>query len=400
VRVLLIADWQPGRGGSEAYIAWLRDGLARAGDEVRLLTSSAGTAGDGTADHVAYGTLRPSAQVVLQVVNPFAIARVRSVLGEFRPDVAFVSLFLYHLSPAILHALRGVPVVLGVVDYKVICPVARKLLPDGSLCDLRAGWVCYRKGCVGMAHWIRDRPRYALIRNGLKRVDRILACSRWVQQELARDGIASDWVTLPVPVPSPEFRRRPDLEPLFLYVGRLSIEKGVPGLLRAFARVRAEVPAARLRVVGDGPEKALVERLTLDLGLADAVDRVGWLDPPAVEQELERAWASVAPSLWAEPLGLVALEAIVRGVPVIASEKGGFGETVEPGISGLLFPNGDEDALAARMLEVARRSAFPDQRIPERAVRRAAERHAMERHIERMRGIFAAVGNGGGAPPA
>ena len=391
MRILLIADWQPGRGGSEAYVAWLRDGLTDSGDEVRLLTSSAGTAGDGTADHVAYGTSRRAAQAVLQVVNPFAVARVRTVLGEFRPDVAFVSLFMYHLSPAILHALGDVPVVLGIVDYKVICPVARKLLPDGSLCDVRAGWVCHRKGCVGLASWVRDRARYSLVRTGLERMDRIVACSRWIQGELARDGIPSEWVTLPIPAPSPGFRRRPDAEPLFLYLGRLVHEKGVLGLLRAFARVRSEIPAARLRLVGDGPLETVVEGLTHDLGLGDAVDRVGWLDPPAVEQELERAWVLVAPSLYAEPLGLVALEAIVRGVPVIASEKGGFGETVEEGIGGLLFPNGDEAALAARMVEVARRRAFPNHVIPAEAVERTAERHAIKRHVERMRGIFAEV---------
>ena len=130
----------------------------------------------------------------------------------------------------------------------------------------------------------------------------------------------------------------------------------------------AEIPEARLRLVGEGPEGSVVKRLTHELGLAGAVERVGWLDPPAVEQELERAWALVAPSLYAEPLGLVALEAIVRGVPVIASRKGGFGETVEEGVSGLLFPNGDEEALTVRMLEVARRSAFPDHAIPDSTV--------------------------------
>ena len=396
MRILLIADWQAGRGGSEAYVAWLRDGLAAGGDEVRLLTSSAGTAGDGTADHVAYGTSRPAAQAFLQVVNPFAVARVRSVLREFRPDVAFVSLFMYHLSPAILHSLNGVPVVLGIVDYKVICPVARKLLPDDSLCDVRAGWICHQKGCVGLASWIRDRARYSLVRTGLDRMDRIVACSRWIQRELAHDGIPSEWVTLPVPAPAPGFRRRPDPGPLFLFLGRLVHEKGVFGLVRAFARVRTEIPAARLRLVGEGSEGAAVERLTHELGLADAVDRVGWLDPPAVEQELERAWALVAPSLYAEPLGFVALEAIVRGVPVIASDRGGFGETVEEGVSGLLFSNGDEAALAGRMLEVARRNAFPDHGIPDEAVRRTAERHSMRRHVERMRGIFLEVAGEGG----
>ena len=66
-----------GRGGAEAYALSLRDELRAAGDDVRLLTSSAGTAGDGTADYVAYGTENAAAQTLLQIVNPFAVSTVR-----------------------------------------------------------------------------------------------------------------------------------------------------------------------------------------------------------------------------------------------------------------------------------------------------------------------------------
>jgi glycosyltransferase involved in cell wall biosynthesis len=82
---------------------------------------------------------------------------------------------------------------------------------------------------------------------------------------------------------------------------------------------------------------------------------------------------------------------MVRGVPVVASEQGGFGETVEPGVSGLLFPNGDEEALAGRMLEIASGRAFPSHMLPEAVVRRVAERHNVERYVERLREIFRTV---------
>jgi glycosyltransferase involved in cell wall biosynthesis len=121
------------------------------------------------------------------------------------------------------------------------------------------------------------------------------------------------------------------------------------------------------------------------------VSWTGWQNPAGVERELADAWVLVAPSLWAEPLGLVALEAIVRGVPVVASEKGGFGETVEPGISGLLFPNGDNEALAHRMLDIAAGRAFRDHVVPDHVARRVAERHSLEGHVERMREIFREV---------
>ncbi|MGH7543577.1 MAG: glycosyltransferase family 4 protein [Gemmatimonadota bacterium] len=390
MRILLVTDWYPRRGGTEAYMAWLRDGLRAAGDEVRLLTSSAGGefAGDGTADYVAFGTERRTAQALLQIVNPLAVVRVRSAMREFSPDVVFVSLFEHHLSAAILPALRGIPTVLGISDYKFICPIAKKLLPDGSICGVQAGWVCCREGCVSLPHWIRDRPRYALLRAGLDAVDRVLSCSRWMQRELAKAGIPSECVILPVPRPTPGFHRTPAREPVFLFVGRLEEEKGVSGLLRAFAQVRAEIPSAVLRLVGRGSQGPLLERMAGALGLQRSVRWRGWQGTMGVERELADAWALVAPSLWAEPLGFVALEAMVRGVPVVASEKGGFGETIEPGVSGLLFPNGDEEALTGRMLDIATGRAFRDHVLPDDVVRRVAARHGVEGYVERVRGIF------------
>src|SRR3954451_5698686 len=150
---------------------------------------------------------------------------------------------------------------------------------------------------------------------------------------------------LPTSAPSPGYTRAPAAQPLFLFLGRLDREKGVDTLLHAFSRVVPDVPSARLRLAGDGEERAALERLASSLGVTGSVDFLGRLTPVDVEQELGGAGAAVAPALWGEPLGLVAAEAIVRGVPVIASATGGLREIVVDGRSGLLFPNGDVDAL-------------------------------------------------------
>jgi len=395
MRVLLVGDWNRGRGGAEAHILALRDGLRAAGDAVRLLTSSAGTSGDGTAEYVAYGSERAAAQVFLQIANPSAIACVRRAVREFRPDVTLVNMFAHHLSPAVLFALDGAPIVLLVSDYKCVCPVGSKLLPDGSICAVPAGLVCWRSGCVNAAHWLRDQPRYALIRAGLRRVARVVACSAWVRDELARNGIHAEVLLLPGPRgPGARFERRPAPEPLFLFVGRLDREKGVELLLRAFARVRRRFASARLRIAGQGPLRGHLEGIARALGVTDAVEFCGWLSPDEVEQRLSDAWALVVPSLWAEPLGLVAVEAVTRGVPVVASARGGLAEIVEDGVSGVLFPNNDEDALVERLSSIASRARFHEQVLPVEAVRRAADTFGLERHITRMRGIFAETAAG------
>ncbi|MEO8193792.1 MAG: glycosyltransferase family 4 protein [Gemmatimonadales bacterium] len=392
MRVLIVTDWNRGQGGAEAYIAWLRDGLRAAGDDVRLLTSGAGSAGDGTADYVAYGTESILAQTVLQVANPFAVRTLRTALREFRPEVVFVNMFAHHLSPAILHVLGRIPAVLSVSDFKCICPIGSKLRPDGSICTTQAGWVCRSAGCIGSAHWLRDRPRYALMRSGVARIDKVIACSEWVRRELGDAGIDAVCEHLPVPGPSAAYRRSPSQHPLFVYCGRLDVEKGLEVLLRAFALTVDREPSSRLRIVGRGRERERLEHLSAELGLDTSVVFTGWLDAAEVERELGSAWALVAPSLWAEPLGLVALEAIVRGVPVIASATGGFAETVEEGVSGNLVPNGDITALAARMTAVARAGSI-NSCIPPEAVRRIAERHSIGAHVTRIRRIFESLQN-------
>ncbi|HEX6105621.1 MAG TPA: glycosyltransferase family 4 protein [Gemmatimonadales bacterium] len=398
MRALLITDWMAGSGGAESYISWVREGLRAAGDEVSLLTSTAGTAGDGRADYRAYGTDRVAAQALLQIVNPFAVAQARRAVRAFRPQVVLVNMFEHHLSPAILAPLRGVPTVLTVTDYKCVCPIGSKLLPDGRRCTARAGAVCWRSGCVGLAHWLRDRPRYALIRSGLKGVDRVLACSDWVRRELAANDIAAEVLPLGVPAPGPDFRRTPARDPLFVYCGRFDVEKGVDLFLRAFARVRAGTPGACLRLVGRGPLRPMLDRLVGELGLDGAVTFRGWVPPAEVERELMDAWALVVPSRWAEPLGLVALEAITRGVPVIASADGGLGEAVEGG-AGLLFPNGDEDALADRMLAIATGRAFPQRSLPDAVVRRARDTYDLGGHVRALRGILDDVARGPAPSP-
>ena len=391
MRALLITDWMSAPGGAESYITWIRDALRASGDEVRLLTSTAGSAGDGSAEYRAFGTDRRAAQAFLQIVNPFAVVQVRGALRRFRPDVVLVNMFEHHLSPAILSQLREVPSVLTLTDYKCICPIGSKLLPNGHLCTEKAGAICRRYGCVSLPHWLRDRPRYALIRAGLRQVDRVLACSRWVQRELAGNGIEAECLPLPVPEPGQDFRRAPASSPLFVYCGRLDTEKGLLLLLHAFARVRAEVPAAQLRIVGRGPQRPILDHLVDTLGLQGAVTFRGWIAPSKVERELVDAWALVAPSLWAEPLGLVALEAIVRGVPVIASASGGFGETIDHGAGGLLFQNGHEGELVERLKAVATGNAFPSHAVPDEVIRRVRESYSLGRHVDRLRCILAEV---------
>ena len=388
MRVLQVTDWNPSPGGVETYVRDLVPALEAAGITVRALTSSAGTAMDGDADFVAWGTANPVAQAGLQLINPFAWVRMREALDRFRPDVVHVHSFAYHLSPAVLFAARNVPVVMTIHDYKPICPLGTKLLPDGRRCAERAGVVCWKSGCLSAPHWLREQPRSALIRRALGGARRLLVGSEWMRRTLAGEGVDGEVVRFPVSPPSAGYVRRLAERPTFLYCGRLAPEKGVALLLRAFGRLLSQAPTSRLLLAGDGPERARLQRLAAELGVEGAVHFGGWQSPAAVERLMAQASALVAPSLWAEPFGIVAVEAICRGVPVVASAPGGLAETVVHGISGLTFPAGSEDGLHRCLLSFARGEVFPTAAIDPAVVAAVREAHAPERHVERLQAVY------------
>jgi colanic acid/amylovoran biosynthesis glycosyltransferase len=203
--------------------------------------------------------------------------------------------------------------------------------------------------------------------------------------QLRLNGIQAESIPLPVPAPAPGYRRIPLEVPLLLYCGRLDVEKGVDLLLRAFASVLTKRPDARLRILGDGPRRGILESLAAHLGIREAVRFDGWVPFSAIEEALSQAWALVAPSLWPEPLGLIAIEAITRGVPVIVSAAGGFAETVEEGKTGYLIPNGDGTALTDSLISLVNSRPM---NLPPVLVQTLLERHDAVHHAAHLTAVF------------
>lgn len=393
MRILQITDWNPSPGGSEAYVAWLLEALPRAGHEVRLLTSNAGSAADGKADFVAPASRHPAAQAFLQIINPFAYATARRAIREFQPDLVHVHLFAYHLSPAILRAFGKTPSILTVHDYKPICPTGTKLLPNGRLCTTPAGPVC-RNACLGNLHWLRDQVRYALIRKCLPLAAVTHVCSETMATILRAHGTHPTVLPIPIPVDTTGFIHQPAVHPLFACVSRLEPEKGVETLVRAFARLTTIHPAARLRIVGDGSLRSPLQALAHSLAPPGTIEFTGWQSGSAINTWLADAWALVAPSLWSEPFGLVAPEAILRGIPVLCSRTGGLAESVVPGESGFLFENGNADELLVHLEAVANQRVFPRHQCNPAVVRSLRDRHDPVLHLTRLTELYRAVRSG------
>ena len=119
-------------------------------------------------------------------------------------------------------------------------------------------------------------------------------------------------------------------------VGRLCSDKAQAGLLKAFAKVSQQFPEARLRLVGDGPDRRILEQLASELGIASAVTFLGRLPEKETLREISRAGLMVLPSFW-EGLPVVLMEAMALGVPVISSRVAGIPELIDHDRNGLLF---------------------------------------------------------------
>lgn len=387
MRILLVTDWTSEHGGIETYLDRTAKDLGEAGHEVRLLVAADSPAAD-RADHVAPVGRSALTRAVGQLVNPAAIRALRRVEDDWRPDVVYASMVELRLSPAALLAART-PVVLNILWYKPTCPTGHRLLPDGSHCHDPAGLVCVRRSCISPLRAAYELPRQQLLMLARRRAHHIVTCSRFMASELGRLGVSATALHLPVDPGPPGPRPSPSAVPLVAACGRLSHEKGLDGLLEAVALLRRDGLDLRVRLVGDGPQRSALERLSARLGIVDAVEITGWLPHDAVPGAIGDAWAVAAPSRWAEPLGLGVIEAIVLGIPVVASAAGGYVETVEPGATGLLVPSGDVGKLASALREVVERRAFPALAVDEtaRAALRAA--HEPRRHLEQIVGVLA-----------
>jgi len=292
-------------------------------------------------------------------------ALTRQVIARFAPEVVCVwNLSGVGLGPLLAAQERGIPVLFNLYDY--------------WLADLRA------ELCLDPS---RLKRRVRAVIEGLAGFDdldlrRLLVCSQAVKDRYVALGFPAHTLTVtPLGLPadvvlSPDalplvFAPGPD-RPRLAYVGRLVADKGVDVAIEAVAHLIQGGPASHacLDIIGGGSDDyaATLSKSVEALGLQGRVRFVGPLTQPEVFSRLTGYDALLFPSRWVEPFGMAVLEAMARGVPVIASRQGGPAEIIADGQDGLLVPPGDPVALAAA---VTRLAADP-------ALARAIQRRALE----------------------
>ena len=145
--------------------------------------------------------------------------------------------------------------------------------------------------------------------------------------------------------------------PLIIFVGRIVQEKGVDDLIRAMTLVLRECPDASALIGGEGPDRSAMQALVQEMGLGDQVFFTGWIDPKLVPAHLAAADVFAGPSKravdgWIEAQGIVFVEAMAVGTPVVATRSGGIVDAVVHEETGLLVDERSPDQIAAAIIRM------------------------------------------------
>ncbi len=341
---------------------------------------------------------QPGAAAVRDAASMLYSFAARRTFGAFldrvHPDVVHLHNIYHQLTPSILDAARerGIPLIMTLHDYKLVCP-RYDMLRHGMPCDacVEAGPVaCVRYRCAagswGASLLLAAEAALHRIRGSYDAVARFIVPSRFLGRVLERAGFdparlrhVPNFASRAHVVPVPSTRR-------FVYVGRLSPEKGILTLLRAAARIGQ----GELVLCGTGPLAAEVERWARAAPPGRVVCR-GHLAAADVAAEVDAARFVVAPSEWFENAPFAVLEAMAAGRAVLTTPLGGLPELIEDGVEGELVPPGDEVAWAGaleRALEDPERAS----RMGAAARRRAIESFALETHVDRIESVYAEAG--------
>ena len=312
--------------------------------------------------------------------NRRVLAKLRVLIDAQRPEIVHFHNIFPLLSPASLRLAGGVTpgVVMTLHNYRLLC-LPGTFVRDGAICELclgRAPWQgvryqCYQGSLLASATLATSLSVHRAL-GTFDRVDRFIAVSRFVKEKHVAAGLLADRIVV-----KPHFVWPNELREgsgrYFLYLGRLSEEKGVDILLRAWDRL-----LGRLIIAGVGPDE-----MSLRANAGADVEFVGSVSPRKAAELVRGATGVVVPSIGQEGAGRVVLEAYAAGVPVVATNIGGLSEVVVHGTSGLLVDPSDEMALSDA---IGRLSDPPEnRRLGKGAYRLWRERYSPERalgHLE------------------
>ena len=271
---------------------------------------------------------------------------ITQLIMEFRPEIVHAHNTFPLISPSVYWAVgkQRIPVIQTMHNFRLMCPQAM-FLREQKVCEDCLGnlpWrgvlrACYRESRLQSGVLAAVVTMHGAIGTWKNKVTRYIALNKFCRDKFIAGGLPAGRIVIKpnfVDFTAPGLATRVG----FLFVGRLSVEKGVSVMMNAIDRV-GDVD---VRVAGVGPESHLLTE-------SDQVKTLGSLSSSDVRREMSQAMALILPSIWYENFPRTLVEAFGCGLPVIASRIGALGELIEHGVTGLLFSPGDADDLAEKM---------------------------------------------------
>ncbi|MBA3606934.1 MAG: glycosyltransferase family 4 protein [Chthoniobacterales bacterium] len=351
MKVLSVFNHYLERGGEARAVASINDSLDKVADVAACEFASA--------DWIGRGAPPRWQQALRMIRNPASVRKLRDLQQSAAADLWLVHNVFPVGSGAVYSEAKRlqVPVVQYLHNFRPFSVngylwAGRQIAPQGLRKnywpEIRAG--SWQNSRVRTA-WFAFVLRWGHALGWWRGVKAWIAVSNFMRERFIEAGVpAQDIFAL-----RHFWRARGEFSPgagqHYLFLGRLTEEKGVGALLAAWALLEKKKRGAgpRLVIAGDGPLRGVVSAAAEQM---PSVTYAGELDGAAKEEALREARAVIVPSLWWEGLGLVAYEAYDHGRPVLAARSGGLTEIVSDGETGRLHDPGDVEQLAAQVEEM------------------------------------------------
>lgn len=275
---------------------------------------------------------------------------VRGLIRNLRPDIVHVHNTFTMVSPSVFEVCREehVPVVHTLHNYRLFCPASTFYRKDKICHDCvdhglfsSTRHACYRDSRTTTAAIALMLKTHRTLRTW-DRIDAYIAISEFARNKFVQCGMPAAKIHVKPNFVYPDPGERSHPGEYALFVGRLSSEKGLLLLLKAWLRLKFDLP---LLIVGDGPLRQPLEFQTARNQLRN-VRFAGQLKRSEVYQAMKNAAFLIVPSVWEEPFGLIIAEAFACGTPVLGASIGAIQHIVEEQITGLRFRPNDTHSLS------------------------------------------------------
>lgn len=344
MRILSLHNRYQLPGGEDVVVSMERELLEANGHCVELFEVNN--------DHITT-SIEKAKSAVNSIYSISSKTQILQRIASFKPDIVHVHNFFPLLSPSVYYACReaAVPVIQTLHNYRLLC-LNSYFFREGKVCEDCLGksfaWPgvvhsCYRDSKTGSAVIGAMQSVHRTLQTWNKVVDVYITVTEFARQKYIQGNLpASKLVVKPNFIyPDPKVGKGQGNYALF--VGRLSPEKGLETLLKAWEKLAEKIP---LKIVGDGP---LANMVASTAQRFKGVEWLGRLPKQEVLKLMKDAQALIFPSLWYEGFPLVIVEAYAVGLPVIASNLGSQSSLVEHGRTGLHFRPGDPEDLVAQV---------------------------------------------------